>query len=336
MTTVYFGTNRNLIQKGKKATFGKDFSGVDMADLRFGKCEVDVPSETVKQVEVYPEALEVEPRVLGSVALLNELKQSMVDNERDTILFVHGFNVDFNSAMLAGAKMTERYGTQGPPIGEAIAKDYNVFVFTWPSKGDPLRYKSDRLAASNSGHALWRACSKLVEFLKGIQRGDDCAQRLHLVAHSMGNYVLRQAVQGMIRFHGSRELPRVFDHTLLFAADEDADTFEHDHKLRRLHQLTRSTTVYFNGGDLPLDISDQLKGNPDRLGDRGPANPWAVPRDTTLVDATPSVTGSIEHDYYLSVDRVVADARAVLAGRHADTIPHRTPVANANHYRLDA
>jgi esterase/lipase superfamily enzyme len=336
MTTVYFGTNRNLTLKGKKATFGTEFSGMDMADLRFGKCEVDVPSKTVGHLQVYPEDLKVEPHVLGSVALLNELKESMGHDQRDTILYVHGFNVDFNDAIIAGARLSERYGTQSPPNRAAIAKNYNVFVFTWPSKGEMLRYRSDRQAASNSGHALWRACSKLVEFLKGIQRGDGCGQRLHLVAHSMGNYVLRQAIQGMIRFYGSRVLPRVFDHTLLFAADEDADAFEHDHKLRRLHQLTRYTTVYFNDGDLPLDISDQLKGYPDRLGDRGPTNPWAVPRDTTLVDATPVVTGNLEHDYYLTNDRVVADARAVLAGRHADTIPNRTPVANANHYRLDA
>ena len=169
--------------------------------------------------------------------------------------------------------------------------------------------------AGTSGVALGRGLLKLGEFVRRVLdelgprvrsdlgrdaetarlRKELCVGRLHLMAHSMGAYALRHAVQGMRKEVGD-DLPRLFDEILLFAPDEDADAFEHDHKLALLPRLGRRVTVYHNREDIPLAISDLTKGNPDRLGADGPAHPHLLPAKVTVVDCTHVVTtGFQEH-----------------------------------------
>ena len=63
-------------------------------------------------------------------------------------------------------------------------------------------------------------------------------QRLHLLAHSMGNYVLRWALQSFGRDHPSPlGMPRVFQNIFLMSADEDDDAFDTPLKFGRLHEL---------------------------------------------------------------------------------------------------
>ena len=154
-------------------------------------------------------------------------------------------------------------------------------------------------------------------------RKELCAGRLHLMAHSMGAYALRHAVQGMRREVGD-DLPRLFDEILLFAPDEDADAFEHDHKLALLPRLGRRVTVYHNREDIPLAISDLTKGNPDRLGADGPAHPHLLPAKVTVVDCTDVVTTRFqEHRYHKANNTIVNDILAALLGEPAHLIKNR-------------
>ena len=143
------------------------------------------------------------------------------------------------------------------------------------------------------------------------------------MAHSMGAYALRHAVQGMRKEVGD-DLPRLFDEILLFAPDEDADAFEHDHKLALLPRLGRRVTVYHNREDIPLAISDLTKGNPDRLGADGPAHPHLLPAKVTVVDCTDVVTtGFQEHRYHKANNTIVNDILAALLGEPARLIKNR-------------
>jgi hypothetical protein len=47
-----------------------------------------------------------------------------------------------------------------------------------------------------------------------------------------------------------KNVARLFENILLFAADEDDDAFEYDYKLKRLPDLARRVTVYHNSGDI--------------------------------------------------------------------------------------
>jgi esterase/lipase superfamily enzyme len=151
------------------------------------------------------------------------------------------------------------------------------------------------------------------------------------MAHSMGNYVLRNGIQEALR---AGAIPRLFDQLFLMAADEDDDAFEFQHKLRPLPKFGNGVSVYFNRGDTALVVSDWTKNNPTRLGSQGPREPLNVPANVTNIDASEIVGGLVEHDYFWSDSRVVRDVEKVLSGTPHDLIPKRRYIASQNRYVL--
>lgn len=348
MIEVYFGTNRNPNRTRNPDDYGPHLNGRG-TQLRFGKAQVSESLDDVESVSTANELLRPSRgrQVLGSAQIFDEIRQQMLAGH-DTVLFIHGFNYTFKESLIDAARLKRRY--------EKDDRTYTFFVFTWPSDGSLLpfiAYGNDRFDAKVSGPALGRGLLKLRDFVQRLSRGSEprvrfdlgreatlageragfCRGRLHLMAHSMGVYALRHAIQGMRKERGD-DLPRLFDEILLFAGDEDADAFEHFHKLALLPTLTRRVTMYHNREDIPIAISDLTKGNPDRLGSDGPRNPRSLPAKVSIVDCADVVNGFQEHRYHESEQTIVDDIRAVLDGGRSDRIANRTYVAETNSYRL--
>ena len=337
--TVYFATNRDLIGTEKHADFGETFNPDGPAALRFGRAEVpescfgdDKRLKDIR-IEAAPEKLEAadgRKPLLGSAKIFDAVRREMQREKRDAAVFVHGYANTFRNALRHAAVLRATYN----------AAPLTMFLVSWPSDGKMvpyMSYYSDRTDAKISGLAMGRAFIKLADYLNGKRPDEWCGQRLHLIAHSMGNYALRHAMQG-IRGELGDEPPRLFDNVFLFAADEDDDSFEHDHKLRLLPRIARAVQVYFNPGDQALLISDKTKGNPDRVGSDGPRLADDLPRKLTLVDcrdvARSDPRDEHGHDYHRYVPEVVADVNAVLKGALPDEIPGRVYVPEARAYRI--
>lgn len=146
-----------------------------------------------------------------------------------------------------------------------------VFLFTWPSDGQALpfvSYKSDRSKAKGASGAFGRGLLKLRDFLFEICKVtcNPCGQNIHLLCHSMGNYLLQEALQRIDDFTPGSALPRIFEQIFMCAPDVDDNVFEADKPLARLPELARCVTVYHNRQDKAMYISDYTKGNPERLG----------------------------------------------------------------------
>ncbi len=214
-------------------------------------------------------------------------------------------------------------------------------LFTWPSDGSLLPFKayaSDRDDARASGVALGRGIQKLANFLRGTNPQDYCGQSVHLLAHSMGNYAVRHAVQNIKASAGSN-IRRLFDQVLMMAADEDDDAFELDYKLAPLPQLARRVSLYCNPSDEALVTSDVTKGNPDRLGASGPRNARLLPDKVTVVN-TEKVIQPLKdrtgHQYYRLNPAVRRDVLQVLAGVAPQDIKQRVFVPETKSFRLEA
>lgn len=239
----------------------------------------------------------------GSLALFEDLRKSML-NKSDVLVYIHGFNVSWENAVASACSlqlMLNRHNKAGD-------KTVQVILFTWPSDGKALpyvSYKSDRTEASGSGKAFGRGLLKLRDFLEKLKSGSKdtnvklCNQEIHLLCHSMGNYVLQNTLARMRNFANGRSLPRMFEHVFMCAPDVNDDILEPDQAMGDLHEITRNVTVYHNKGDLAMSISDYTKGNPDRMGHEGAARPAQLHRKCQQVDCSPLVSGLVEHSYYM-------------------------------------
>jgi esterase/lipase superfamily enzyme len=339
MVMIYFIANRRPDDEKIPTDFTRDFSIQGMGALRYGfaevtgrkldKYDIHVEQEKLEQADE-KSVVDESASVLGSKANMRRLREKMRKHSRDTIVYIHGYNVAFKAALTAAARLKRNFGKSDP------SHPVNVVLFSWPSDGSMmpfLAYASDRQDAAASGAAVARAFMKLSDFLKGATPEEECEQHMHLVTHSMGNYVLRHALQE-VRRHFAGRPPRVFGEIFMMAADEDDDAFEHDYKLAVLPRTAARVNLYFNRGDLALQTSDKTKGNPDRIGTDGPRLPNSVPAKVTQIDCTAVVGGLVEHSYYLDSERVVMDMKRVLLRTPSDEIDGRRFVPEQNRYRL--
>jgi esterase/lipase superfamily enzyme len=334
---IFFATNRNYLPGNKVEMFGGQFNPDGIAALRFGWADYDEGSGSGRllQVKVYPDP-KPEPAgpaapIKGSTEFLDDLRVVMRDGCTDTLIFIHGFNVSFVDALKAGGAIASQIAIDGKPL--------NVVVFSWPSDGEAvpyMSYYSDREDARACGPALARTYLKLYDFMAGLDPKDYCDRSLHLLAHSMGNYVLRNGLQSL-RAKDPTKMVRLFNEIVLAAPDEDDDAFDTDDKLRLLPSLGRRVTVYYNHKDRALLISDKTKGNPDRLGSDGPRMLDLLPKKVIMVDCA-RVAGEgdpqIQHSYFINCPPVASDLQATLDGSPADAIGNRETIRTERAYRI--
>ena len=341
---IYYATNRAHEGRDRwhPDRYGKAFSADGMENLRFGWLEVDADDAAIAKclaqdtgfgrgagtaladllaraakrarIEAYPEKLDPgrsdtvqKAATLGSKAMFSDLQRDML-RRRDVLVYVHGFNVSWEAAVGAALALQVMQNRDG--VGDD-RQQTAVVLFTWPSDGLALpfvSYKSDRSEAKGSGYAFARGLLKLRDHLAALvdrAGGEACGQDLHLLCHSMGNYVLQNALERMREFTPGTALPRLFEYIFLCAADVDNSVLEPGQPMGDLHQLARIVSVYHNTGDVALHVSDYTKGNPDRLGGYGASRAGMLPDKIEQIDCATIVGGLVEHSYYL--DGHVAD-----------------------------
>ena len=355
-TEVFFVTNRKVKehdQNQQPIDFGTEINNNSKRPLYFGKGKVNDDNELE---EVYTSRDTISKELCCNQDIFNEIR-GRVFKGIDTIIFFHGFNNTFKEAVIGAAELKKLYEQEGN-------REYTMIVFSWPSEGKVSlsAYIRDMHDACESreffGPGLYKMSLFLTELCRfkdnqkinsDIVKSEDFKKqnnktnysRLHIMAHSMGNYALRCALQ-KIRTIKRDEISQLFDETLLIAADEDYDSFEHKHKLQLLPKLSKRVSVYFNQGDDLLKVSDWFMGNVvrgiTRLGSRGPNQPHNIPTNVSLINCKDVVSNDIqdtEHSYHKTEPEVRRDIFYVLAGWRSEDIPGRAYHSETNSYYLE-
>ncbi len=357
--TVYFVTNRNPIGGSSPTGFGRKLSSHEGLDLRFGYADVDLVFKEGKGADVDASNVSIrvarerltsraeEPTsdnfVFGSDEVLDHVRKKMIKRGRDSILYIHGFANSFESSVVRAAELKHQLGVNA-----------NVGVFSWPSDGEVFLYSPymrDREDAEASGAAMGRAIRILARFIHSMTTPEDrrdirrallagdgvavgpCEQKIHVVAHSMGNYAFRHGVVALRNDFRGQQV-KLFDKVLLMAADADDDALSEADKLAFLTQISEKISVYHTSRDRALWVSDGTKGNRDRLGSDGPLNNRDLPDKIDAIDVS-DVLGQdsdlTNHQYYRLNPAVLDDMRAVLADK---ATPWRAYDPHARRYRL--
>lgn len=117
---------------------------------------------------------------------------------------------------------------------------------------------------------------------------DPCLKRINVLAHSMGNRVLRETMNKWDKYDLASGVPLLFRNTFLMAADIVNEALEDDGSGRLIAHASRNVSVYFASDDLALRSSkiSNLKNKvaSRRLGHTGPEDMRAVPSNVYAID----------------------------------------------------
>jgi esterase/lipase superfamily enzyme len=193
-------------------------------------------------------------------------------------VFIHGYNVSFEDGARRTAQMAYDLGFDGAPI-----------LYSWPSQGDPQAYPADEDSVQ------WTV-EHLLAFLKDVAEKTG-AQRVQLIAHSMGNRALANALDRLAAAHS----PVKFREVVLAAPDIDADIFRQ--LASAICSQSQRVTLYASSADLAL-VASQRFHKYSRVGESG--KNLVVLQGIDTIDATKVDTGLLGHSYY-------ADNRSILA-----------------------
>lgn len=162
------------------------------------------------------------------------------------MIFIHGYNTSFDSAVYRATQIAHDSGYPGTPV-----------LFSWASGGTTKNYVYDRESASVARDQL-EATLRLL-----AQSG---ARRIDIVAHSMGTWVTMEALR-QLALAGDRDLGGKLGDVVLASPDIDFDVFKS--QMRRYGKPDRPFFLMVSTDDRALKLSGLIAGNRPRVGDYG-------------------------------------------------------------------
>jgi esterase/lipase superfamily enzyme len=199
---------------------------------------------------------------------------------RDVLIYVHGFNQTFETAVLDAARLSDAIRFRG-----------DTMAFSWPSRAKLFDYGYDRDSAMWSRDALeW-----VLEQLMARPGGG----RVNIVAHSIGTMVAMEALRQLHARHGDLVAERIG--AMIFASpDIDMDVFATS--IRHIGPLAHKIVVITATNDRALELSGWLAGGMTRVGSAEKSKLEQL--GVRVVDASQEGWGLINHDLFLSNSQV--------------------------------
>lgn len=219
---------------------------------------------------------------IGHLDFFAELKNS---SHKDILFYIHGFNTQPEDAF----KNTEKLQS----LFEQKSSDYVVVVpLIWPcgdKTGIVRDYFDDQKAADASEYAFMRLIEKFFAWRERDEQMDKpCTKRINVLAHSMGNRVLRGAIKKVVKYYQAQGMPLIFRNVFMAAADVVNETLELGQEGEFISQATRNVVVYYAADDLALrssKVANVKNGIASRrLGHTGPENMEKAPKNVYAVD----------------------------------------------------
>lgn len=284
---VFYGTNRAATGDLKPA----EYYGKARGDLQYGYLDVTIPQlHQEAELETQPrwteyvvDASEARRRYvllekvtpLAKEAFLRELQlQVKAAPSKDVFIFVHGFNNTFEDAARRAAQLTYDLDFDGTPL-----------LYSWPSQGSATAYAVDEAAVGISGR-------KMAEFLEAVVTQSGAAH-VHILAHSMGNRALLEALQTYLAKRAPESRQHLFGQIVFTAPDVDRDYFMD--AIEPLRSAADRVTLYASSNDYALRSSQFLHGAP-RAGTAGDVIIRLAGIDTIDMSAVPA--DSLGHSYF--------------------------------------
>lgn len=288
---VWFGTNRKPAGDGftserhDRTTFGRALVHVPEAH-RFGEIGSNFWTKLrrfdLRDDRLRLQALEGREREAFFAEINAAMRAARDSGETPhALFFLHGYNVTFVEAVIRAAQ-----------LGVDLKVPGATAFFSWPSRGSVAAYPADEATIEASEPAI---TDFLVDFTKNCG-----AEKVHVIAHSMGNRGLLRALQRIAA--NAQEYGKVkFGQIVLAAPDIDRDLFLDLARLFPDH--AERTTLYASDGDKAVHLSAKVHDAPRA----GYFTPYTVAPDVDTVAVPDFDIDLIGHGYFAQAAALLHD-----------------------------
>jgi esterase/lipase superfamily enzyme len=297
---VFYATDRSTTGHTEPANFyGSDRDPNEVLSL--GSCDVSIPRDhrpgeleapSIWRLEFHEDPakhvvlLGVHPEVQSQ--FYSDLASTVAASpDKEAFVFVHGYKTTFEDAARRTGQLAYDLNFRGAPI-----------FFSWPSKGDLAGYAADE------GTIIWTT-PHLMAFLQQVALQSN-AKTVHLIAHSMGNRALTQALANLATPPAGTSGPH-FREVILAAPDVDRDIFKQ--LAEAVAKSADRVTLYASSHDEALTASKKLHEFP-RAGEAGKS--LLVVKGIDTIDVSSVDSSLLGHSYFGDNTSVISDIRRLL------------------------
>lgn len=258
---VFYGTNRKISGKTTPEKFyANEFD--QNSGVKYGAVYVTVPCNRAlgripraklwkgdfRQKAGKHLVLEDIREIDDADGFWSDVATNITKSERkEALVFIHGFNVPFSGAALRTAQLAADLELDGAPL-----------FYDWPSRASLFAYQADRDIATSQ-----TIINDVAAFLHDVVERTG-AERVSIIAHSMGNEPLLRALEELEDNQFKDETKKPFDEVIFASPDVMVANFRT--LVNDTQRLAKRMTLYASSKDKALDIS-RWKAKFTRAGD---------------------------------------------------------------------
>jgi esterase/lipase superfamily enzyme len=214
------------------------------------------------------------------------LRQSSGQRKKTNVLiFVHGFNNNFQESLYRLAQIASDTAANGTPV-----------LFSWPSQAAAVQYTADKDAAVHSR-------DHLIALLTMVTSSPHVGE-IMIVAHSMGGMLTMETLRELRLQRRDRVIARL-GRVVLAAPDIDVDAFRS--QIQIIGPLNPPLTMLVSKDDAALRLSSLIGGSRVQAGALDVENPLvreaALKAKVRIIDISQlqSTDGRLRHDRFVNV-----------------------------------
>ncbi len=327
MPKYWMITNRDLVpDPANPDTLGKHYSD----SLSYFSCDDGAIDDLATWRLRTPK--EFRSELLAAAEAFPEFDEHEHEKQKHVTLFVHGYNNSWEDAARRYKQIVDDLYSGPRSLGICV-------LFTWPSNGNTTDYLPDRVDARASGPALAKVCNSLYEQALLMQHAAAaspenrklCKAKISVIAHSMGNWVLQNALYYTWERNNKPLLVSLINQCVMVAADVDNDLFGTGESVGNsrsegIANLCYRVTALYSGRDSVLGVSAGLKHfGKRRLGRSGLAKDVPVPDNVWDLDCSPFFPAGEKniHSAYFFTPKTISIMRLVLQGHDRTVIEEK-------------
>lgn len=250
-SSYWMVTNRNVESDGL---------GIKLADLSFWVCDQQQVDNLSNWTKV--SAAQFRRQLIEVAEAFPLIDETEHEEQKHLTLFIHGFNNSWADAARRYKQITDDLYRGQDGLGVCV-------LFTWPSNATKFGYLPDREDARASGPGLAGVFNELYKQSLRMQESaaagkGACKAKVSVIAHSMGNWVLQNALRYTWERQNKPLLMSLINQCLMVAADVDNDLFAGGEAVGNspsegMANLCYRVAALYSGRDSVLGMSAGLK-----------------------------------------------------------------------------